>query len=142
MTAAPLKPARSIFRNLIAALTLGPAALVIIIGLWSSYDIARSIRAELINQINDDVAALTECLVDAARTGLDLADAQVLARYDRWRWRVNHQHVVSLLIRGQRPEPFYLWHIQSGRDRADQIGGHRVCQRRYSLQRDLPRHRR
>lgn len=32
-----------------------------------------------------DVAALTECLVDAARTGLDLADAQVLARYDRWR---------------------------------------------------------
>ena len=32
-----------------------------------------------------DVAALTECLVDAARTGLDLADAQVLKRYDRWR---------------------------------------------------------
>jgi len=32
-----------------------------------------------------DVAALTECIVDAARTGLDLGDAQILARYDRWR---------------------------------------------------------
>ncbi len=32
-----------------------------------------------------DVAALTECVVDGARTGLDLADAQILARYDRWR---------------------------------------------------------
>lgn len=32
-----------------------------------------------------DVAALTECLVDGARSGLDLADAQILARYDRWR---------------------------------------------------------
>ena len=32
-----------------------------------------------------DVAALTECLVDGARTGLDLGDAQILARYDRWR---------------------------------------------------------
>ena len=32
-----------------------------------------------------DVAALTECIVDAARTGLDLGDAQILGRYDRWR---------------------------------------------------------
>jgi 2-octaprenyl-6-methoxyphenol hydroxylase len=32
-----------------------------------------------------DVAALTECVVDGARTGLDLGDAQILARYDRWR---------------------------------------------------------
>lgn len=32
-----------------------------------------------------DVAALTEVLVDAKRTGLDLGDAQVLARYERWR---------------------------------------------------------
>ena len=32
-----------------------------------------------------DVAALTECLVEGARTGLDLGDAQILARYDRWR---------------------------------------------------------
>lgn len=32
-----------------------------------------------------DVAALTECIVDGARTGLDLGDAQILARYDRWR---------------------------------------------------------
>lgn len=32
-----------------------------------------------------DVAALTECLVDGARTGLDLGDAHILARYDRWR---------------------------------------------------------
>lgn len=32
-----------------------------------------------------DVAALTECLVDGARSGLDLADTQILARYDRWR---------------------------------------------------------
>ena len=32
-----------------------------------------------------DVAALTECLVDGARTGLDLGDPQILARYDRWR---------------------------------------------------------
>jgi 2-octaprenyl-6-methoxyphenol hydroxylase len=32
-----------------------------------------------------DVAALVEVLVDAKRTGLDLGDAQVLARYQRWR---------------------------------------------------------
>lgn len=32
-----------------------------------------------------DVAALTEVLVDASRLGLDLGDAQVLARYQRWR---------------------------------------------------------
>lgn len=32
-----------------------------------------------------DVAALTEVLVDGARIGLDLADAQLLARYERWR---------------------------------------------------------
>ncbi len=32
-----------------------------------------------------DVAALTECIVDGARTGLDLGDAQILERYDRWR---------------------------------------------------------
>lgn len=32
-----------------------------------------------------DVAALTECVVDGARTGLNLGDAQILARYDRWR---------------------------------------------------------
>lgn len=32
-----------------------------------------------------DVAALTESIVDGARTGLDLGDAQILARYDRWR---------------------------------------------------------
>lgn len=32
-----------------------------------------------------DVAALVEVLVDAKRTGLDLGDAQVLARYERWR---------------------------------------------------------
>lgn len=32
-----------------------------------------------------DVAALTECIVEGARTGLNLGDAQILARYDRWR---------------------------------------------------------
>ena len=32
-----------------------------------------------------DIAALVEVLVDAKRTGLDLGDAQVLARYQRWR---------------------------------------------------------
>ena len=32
-----------------------------------------------------DVATLVEVLVDAKRTGLDLGDAQVLARYERWR---------------------------------------------------------
>lgn len=32
-----------------------------------------------------DVAALTECVIDGARTGLDLADTQILERYDRWR---------------------------------------------------------
>jgi 2-octaprenyl-6-methoxyphenol hydroxylase len=32
-----------------------------------------------------DVATLTEVLVDSARLGLDLGDAQVLARYERWR---------------------------------------------------------
>ena len=32
-----------------------------------------------------DVAALAEVLVEAKRTGLDLGDAQVLARYERWR---------------------------------------------------------
>ncbi|MEW4467579.1 UbiH/UbiF/VisC/COQ6 family ubiquinone biosynthesis hydroxylase [Parasphingorhabdus sp. JC815] len=32
-----------------------------------------------------DVAALTECVVDGARTGLDLGNAQILERYDRWR---------------------------------------------------------
>ena len=32
-----------------------------------------------------DVAALAEVLVDGARLGLDLGDAQLLARYQRWR---------------------------------------------------------
>lgn len=32
-----------------------------------------------------DVAALVEVLVEAARLGMDLGDAQVLARYQRWR---------------------------------------------------------
>ena len=32
-----------------------------------------------------DVAALAEVLVDGARLGLDLGDAQLLARYERWR---------------------------------------------------------
>lgn len=32
-----------------------------------------------------DVAALTEILVESARLGLDLGDAQLLARYERWR---------------------------------------------------------
>ena len=32
-----------------------------------------------------DVAALVEVLVDGARLGLDLGDAQLLARYQRWR---------------------------------------------------------
>lgn len=32
-----------------------------------------------------DVAALVEVLVDGARTGLDFGDAQLLARYERWR---------------------------------------------------------
>jgi 2-octaprenyl-6-methoxyphenol hydroxylase len=32
-----------------------------------------------------DVAALTEVLVDGARLGLDLGDAQLLGRYGRWR---------------------------------------------------------
>lgn len=32
-----------------------------------------------------DAAALAEVLVDGARLGLDLGDAQLLARYDRWR---------------------------------------------------------
>ena len=32
-----------------------------------------------------DTAALAECLIDGRRVGLDLADATVLARYERWR---------------------------------------------------------
>lgn len=32
-----------------------------------------------------DVAALAECLADAARLGLDLGDAEALERYQRWR---------------------------------------------------------
>jgi 2-octaprenyl-6-methoxyphenol hydroxylase len=32
-----------------------------------------------------DIAALAECLVDGRRLGLDLADATMLARYQRWR---------------------------------------------------------
>ena len=32
-----------------------------------------------------DAAALAECLVDGRRLGLDLADATILARYQRWR---------------------------------------------------------
>ncbi len=32
-----------------------------------------------------DVAALVECVSDAARVGLDLGDADALARYERWR---------------------------------------------------------
>ncbi|HEY0112292.1 MAG TPA: UbiH/UbiF/VisC/COQ6 family ubiquinone biosynthesis hydroxylase [Allosphingosinicella sp.] len=32
-----------------------------------------------------DVAALTQVLVEGARIGLDLGDAQLLARYERWR---------------------------------------------------------
>src|SRR5690606_22261804 len=32
-----------------------------------------------------DVAALAECVVDARRLGLDIGDATVLERYQRWR---------------------------------------------------------
>jgi len=32
-----------------------------------------------------DVAALSECIVDARRLGLDIASSQVLERYERWR---------------------------------------------------------
>jgi 2-octaprenyl-6-methoxyphenol hydroxylase len=32
-----------------------------------------------------DVAALVECISDAARVGLDLGDADALSRYERWR---------------------------------------------------------
>jgi 2-octaprenyl-6-methoxyphenol hydroxylase len=32
-----------------------------------------------------DVAALAECLADAVRVGLDVADSAALARYERWR---------------------------------------------------------
>jgi 2-octaprenyl-6-methoxyphenol hydroxylase len=32
-----------------------------------------------------DIAALAECLVDGRRLGLDLGDATMLARYERWR---------------------------------------------------------
>lgn len=32
-----------------------------------------------------DVAALVECVADAARVGLDFGDADALARYERWR---------------------------------------------------------
>jgi 2-octaprenyl-6-methoxyphenol hydroxylase len=32
-----------------------------------------------------DAAALTQVLVEGARLGLDLGDAQLLARYERWR---------------------------------------------------------
>lgn len=32
-----------------------------------------------------DVAALTECLADAARVGLDAGDGEALERYERWR---------------------------------------------------------
>lgn len=32
-----------------------------------------------------DVAALAECVVDAAKVGLDVGDAEALARYQRWR---------------------------------------------------------
>jgi 2-octaprenyl-6-methoxyphenol hydroxylase len=32
-----------------------------------------------------DCAALAECIVDAYRLGLDIGEAPVLQRYDRWR---------------------------------------------------------
>jgi 2-octaprenyl-6-methoxyphenol hydroxylase len=32
-----------------------------------------------------DVAALVECVADAARVGIDLGDAEALTRYERWR---------------------------------------------------------
>ena len=32
-----------------------------------------------------DVAALCECVIDAARLGLDVGQADVLERYERWR---------------------------------------------------------
>ena len=35
--------------------------------------------------ISCDVAALSECLVDAVRVGLDVGDATALERYARWR---------------------------------------------------------
>src|SRR3546814_7998724 len=37
-----------------------------------------------------DAAALAQVLVEAKRTGMDLGDAQVLARYQRWRGLDNH----------------------------------------------------
>jgi 2-octaprenyl-6-methoxyphenol hydroxylase len=41
-----------------------------------------------------DVAALAECIVDAARLGLDIGGADTLARYERWR------RVDNLLLAG------------------------------------------
>ena len=38
-----------------------------------------------VNHALRDVAALAECLVDAARLGFDIADGQALQRYERWR---------------------------------------------------------
>lgn len=43
------------------------------------------IAGQGINLALRDVAALTEVVVEAARLGLDIASADVLARYERWR---------------------------------------------------------
>ena len=48
-----------------------------------------------------DAAALTEVLVEGARLGLDLGDAQLLARYERWR----SLDTLMVAARHRRPDP-------------------------------------
>ncbi len=43
------------------------------------------IAGQGVNLAFRDVAALTECLTDAARLGFDLGHAEALERYERWR---------------------------------------------------------
>lgn len=47
--------------------------------------IVHPIAGQGLNLALRDVAALTEVLVDAARVGLDIANAEALGRYERWR---------------------------------------------------------
>ncbi|MEI8146250.1 MAG: FAD-dependent monooxygenase, partial [Alphaproteobacteria bacterium] len=50
-----------------------------------SAHVIHPIAGQGINMGLRDVAALAECVVEAARLGLDIGQADVLARYERWR---------------------------------------------------------
>ena len=58
---------RSVFSTLTRALTWGPATLVLLVGIWTAWSVNSRLERELVNQINDDVASLSEAYVSGGQ---------------------------------------------------------------------------